>query len=220
MLLAVVDANYCFTYAQVGCQGRISDGGVFKNTKLYKELIHNKLNLPDADALQKRNLPVPYVFVADDAFPLTENIMKPYSTDIEKGSPRRIFNYRLSRARRIVENAFGIMASVFRVFRKPLEVKVDTAANVVLCCVYLHNFLRRQHSSSILYTPPGSFDVEDTDTGSIVDGIWRSEIKNYTAIQPLTTVPRKPAQSAQEIRNEFKEYFITKNGSLPWQDKF
>jgi hypothetical protein len=58
-------------------------------------------------------IPVPYTLFADDAFPLTRHTMKPYATDLNKGSPKRVFNYRLSRARLIVENVFGLLASVF-----------------------------------------------------------------------------------------------------------
>ncbi|XP_050542002.1 uncharacterized protein LOC126905910 [Daktulosphaira vitifoliae] len=36
VLMVLVNANYCFLYTNVGCQGRISDGGVFKNTSLSK----------------------------------------------------------------------------------------------------------------------------------------------------------------------------------------
>lgn len=42
VLMAVVDANYNFIYANVGCQGRISDGGVFRNTSFSKLLDENK----------------------------------------------------------------------------------------------------------------------------------------------------------------------------------
>jgi hypothetical protein len=60
------------------------------------------------------------VFVADDAFPLHSNILKPYPGYQIKGSMERIFNYRISRAHTVVENVFGILYSVFRVLRKPI----------------------------------------------------------------------------------------------------
>ena len=46
-----------------------------------------------------------------------------------------MFNYRLSEARRIVENAFGLLASVFRIFRKPLIIKPSTTEDITLACV-------------------------------------------------------------------------------------
>ena len=82
-------------------------------------MITGRMNLPKPGLLPYSSLPCPYVFVADDAFPMTESIMKPYGgRDISL--KKRIFNYRLSRARRTVENAFGILASRFRIFRKPI----------------------------------------------------------------------------------------------------
>ena len=65
---------------------------------------------------------VPYMIVGDDAFPLKTYLMKPCparSFDLSQ----RVFNYRLSRVRRIVKNVFGILASRFAVFQKtrPLE---------------------------------------------------------------------------------------------------
>lgn len=114
VLLALVDANYKFTYVDVGCKGRISDGGVFP--------------------LPGRNKPIPHVIVADDAFALDINLMKPYPGQHDKRSKERIFNYRLSRARRIVENVFGIMSGVFRVLRKPILLTPEKVQLIILTC--------------------------------------------------------------------------------------
>jgi hypothetical protein len=46
VLMAVVDANYNFIFADVGCQGRISDSGVMRNTLFWSKLVNGKLNLP------------------------------------------------------------------------------------------------------------------------------------------------------------------------------
>ena len=51
VLLALVDADYKFLYVNVGCQGRISDGGVFKNSELYHLLVNGEINLPDSRQL-------------------------------------------------------------------------------------------------------------------------------------------------------------------------
>nr|CAI5838747.1 unnamed protein product [Callosobruchus analis] len=78
------------------------------------------------------------MLVTDHAFPLTRHIMKPLATNLIKGSPRRVNSYRLSRARRLVKNAFGLLSSVFRILPKPIEVKVDnTVSDIVLACVCL-----------------------------------------------------------------------------------
>lgn len=106
VLLGVVDSDYRFLFANVGCQGRISDGGVFANTSFNRKLQAGNLNIPPNNVLPGRQEPMPYVFIADDAFALQEHLLKPYAGTHEKNSPKRIFNYRLSRARRVVENAF------------------------------------------------------------------------------------------------------------------
>jgi hypothetical protein len=49
------------------------------------------------------------VFVGDEAFALRKDFLKPFSQR-ELTNERRIYNYRLSRARRVIENVFGIMA--------------------------------------------------------------------------------------------------------------
>lgn len=214
-MLALVDANYNFLYVDVGCQGRISDGGVFRNCELYKSLENNDLNLPAPCILQPPyTLKVPYVILGDKAFALNNYTMKPFEGTPENGSPERIFNYRLSRARRVVENAFGIMSSVFRVLRKPMLLEPEIATKVVLATCYLHNFLRKTRTNT--YTPPGSFDSENN--GDFVPGSWRNELESNSFL-PLRLVPRRSANDAKAIRLHLATHFAT-NGQIPWQNRY
>lgn len=216
VLLAVVDANYCFLFCDVGCQGRISDGGVFRNSILYKKICKEELNLPVSRPLSGREISVPYVFVADDAFAISANVMKPYPGRDLKRSAKRTFNYRLSRARRLSENVFGIMSAAFRVFRKPLLLEPEKAVKVTMACIYLHNFLRQSVNSSQVYTPQGTFDSEEG--GQIKPGTWRTEIERNSLLN-LPSIARKSSISCQNIRDEFAEYFVT-NGRVPWQASY
>lgn len=219
VLFAVVDANYNFLYANVGCQGRISDGGVFKSTPFYKQLIEGKLNLPTKRILPGRSKESPYVLVADDAFPLKPCIMKPYSGHQDKGSIERVFNYRICRARRIVENVFGILASVFRVFRKPMLLQPEKVEKVTLACICLHNYLRSNLSKN-KYNPAGSFDIEHIDSGNLEDGAWRQDQQTLQSFFNLQQTARKSSVEAMEIRKEFAAYFVSEQGQVPWQLKF
>lgn len=215
VLFGVVDANYNFIYVNVGCQGRISDGGVFSETNFKKCLQENTLNLPPPTKLPGRNITTPFVFVADDAFPLSQNIMKPFPGAQIKGSKQRIFNYRLSRARRVSENAFGIISNVFRVLRKPLLLEPERATKVVLAVLYLHNFLRKS-SSRTVYNPPGTFDFESMVTGDVTPGLWRQQLST----QALVNIPKTSRRSSNDslaIRNEFADFFVSQNGIVSFQ---
>jgi hypothetical protein len=68
VLFALVDANYNFMSVDVGCQGRISDSGVFTNTELYKKLETKTFCLPQPVPLNGREKSVPYFFIGDEAF--------------------------------------------------------------------------------------------------------------------------------------------------------
>lgn len=215
--MALVDADYNFLYVDIGCQGGVSDGGVFKNCQLYKDLAEQKLHFPAPSILPGRQENVPFVFVADEAFAMSENIMKPYSGLHPKGTKERIFNYRLSRARRVVENVFGIMSSVFRVLRKPMLLEPEKAELIVMTITCLHNFLRKSHSSGNIYAPEGTFDREAN--GQVISGSWRSDTENMNSFSSLRNIPRKSSLAIHNIRTEFSDYFSS-NGSVSWQNEY
>ena len=217
VMFTLVDADYNILFLDVGTQGRISDGGVFQKTALRHRLTTGNLNLPPPKILPGREKEQPYVIVSDEAFPLEENIMKPYSGNHPQRTPKRIFNYRLSRARRIVENVFGIMSAVFRVLRKPMLLEPEKVEIVVMAIAYLHNFLRRSGSRNI-YTPPDFLDQENE--GLMTEGRWRQEVEaDSGSLLPLRRVPRLSTNKAEEVRNEFAEYFVT-TGAVEWQNRY
>ncbi|KAF2902480.1 hypothetical protein ILUMI_03705 [Ignelater luminosus] len=83
---------------------------------LSKALSHNTIHFPNASALPGQENFTQYVLVADDAFPLSEYLMKPYPkrgliTDVEF----------LITARGTIEHAFGILENRFRIREDYIE---------------------------------------------------------------------------------------------------
>ncbi|XP_068675425.1 uncharacterized protein [Montipora foliosa] len=217
VLMAVVGPNAEFVFADVGCQGRISDGGVLRNTVFYHALEAKQLNIPEPKPLpvndaivEEWDTLVPHYFVGDDAFSLTENVMKPYA---KRGisEEQRVFNYRLSRARRVSENAFGILSAKFRMFHSTLCVKPKNAISIVHSCLALHNFLIKKCPT--VYTPPGSLDYEN-ENGEVIAGEWRQTGDNK--FENLALPGMNHTRSASQMRDYLSEY-VNGPGQVPWQ---
>lgn len=77
-------------FADIGCQGRISDGGVIKNSSLWNKMKNNLLQLPMPTPLPNKNTELPYVFLGDGAFALDKNLMKPYPGEHQEGTMERV----------------------------------------------------------------------------------------------------------------------------------
>ncbi|KAJ8896206.1 hypothetical protein PR048_001549 [Dryococelus australis] len=58
VLLALVDDKYNYLLTDVGFQGRLSDGGVFKNAKLYNMLSEDMMGLPLPEELSRREMKI------------------------------------------------------------------------------------------------------------------------------------------------------------------
>ena len=109
VLMVFAGPSYVIIWCNVGINERVSDGGVWNRTGLYNSLENGEINLPLAEPLPHRTEDCPYVIVGEPF------LMKPYpqqDLDIE----RQVCNYRFSRARRIVENVFGLLANQCKFF--------------------------------------------------------------------------------------------------------
>lgn len=135
VLIAVCDANYCFTLSDIGGAGRHTDGGVLSNSAFGQAMEAGELSLPEPSFIPGITSAIPYMFVGDSAFPLKNYLLRPY--------PGRylpeIFNYRLSWARRVTENTFGIM---FRIFRRAIVANPGKVTKITKAACCLHNYLK------------------------------------------------------------------------------
>lgn len=157
------------------------------------------------------DLDLEYVFVGDDAFAMRPDLIKPYNRG-SLNNERRICNYRISRARRVVENSFGILTSRFRVFNTAINLHVETIESVVLACCALHNLLRKK---SVSYTSLECFDNEN-----IMDGIIKLGARCNPHI--LHNLERRSGGQVLQRAKVIREKFCTNfngEGSVPWQEK-
>jgi hypothetical protein len=196
VLLALVDAHYKFTVVGIGSYGRNSNGGIFAHSKLGKYL-ETHLGIPKDEELLGTSCLAPHVIVGDEAFPLKTYLMRLYPELQSKGDNEKcIFNYWLSQARRVVENAFGILSQKFQIYQRTLQ-SLPVNADIIFATCILNNCLRDQGAGV-------------SDMGS------SANIRSN-----LTKIPNQGQiahQSAFEVRDKFKQFFNNPSGSVPWHN--
>ncbi|GFO40552.1 protein antagonist of like heterochromatin protein 1 [Plakobranchus ocellatus] len=200
VLMAIADADCKFIVINVGAYGSNSDGGILQDSAFYKLLNSNNLNIPNPTFIPGTNTTVPFVFVADEAFPLSPNMMRPFPRR-ELTDEKRIFNYRLSRARRQVECAFGILSSMWRILLGTIEVHDTFACHIVKAVCVLHNMILNKEEERIPFISNDELAVEAR-----------------TRNNDLPACNRRPGNEAIIIRDKFMSYFVSPLGSLPWQN--
>ncbi|XP_052409722.1 uncharacterized protein LOC127956013 isoform X2 [Carassius gibelio] len=142
ILMAVVDAQYRFVYASAGTQGKVSDAGVFAQSDLRDAMDAGLLHVPPDDTLPNTDVMMPYMFISEEAYPLKTNLMKPYRFR-NLSTNQRIYNYCLSRARRVVENA-----QITTICLNPEKV-----VTILFVCLCLHNFLATRDLMPMYHLP-------------------------------------------------------------------
>ncbi|KAJ8935465.1 hypothetical protein NQ318_007568 [Aromia moschata] len=190
VLMACADADGLFTTIDVGEIGRNSDGAVFRTSNLGHALQLGLLELPQPRPLPLGNDDFPFYFVADEAFPLKNYIMRPYSKRT-LDNRKRVFNYRLSRGRRSVECAFGMLVSNSVYLKAQFAQRVFYIISYESSREYLPNQQKLLQIARIKYT----FQLNLCHNHKL-----------YVIIQ-----------EAQNIRERLCDYFLTPAGAIPYQ---
>ncbi|KAJ4920286.1 hypothetical protein JOQ06_025989 [Pogonophryne albipinna] len=200
VLLALVDADYRFRVIQVGDFGRTSDGGVYVGSDLGKGMeagtrhVPTSTSLPGAAHLGE----MPFVMVGDAAFPLKPYLMRPYPGK-NLTHQKRILNYRLSRARMVVENAFGILASRWRIFHRRINLHPENVNKLVVAACILHNFLLAPSENQRLL-----YEEEE-------QGRHMAPVRNMGG--------NRASREVCNVREAFCTFFNSPEGSVSWQDR-
>ncbi|XP_039305688.1 protein ALP1-like [Solenopsis invicta] len=220
VLLAVCDANYVFRYVDIGAYGRRSDGGIFKDSIMGTKLENKQMRIPEAAPISdERETPLPYCIVGDEAFPLKTYLLRPYPGKQKLTPQKRIFNYRLSRARRVIENTFGILVNKWRIFRKPIIANISNTTRIIQASIVLHNWLRKDdlsNCSNLSYVESHLVD-RDSENRSVAY-TWEDE--GTTAFSDITRAGTNTStRTAMEVREEFCAYF-NNEGAVSWQNDY
>ena len=167
ILPIIAGPNQECLYEDVGTNDRLNDGCLWSKSKISTVIQDNKVGispsqlLPDPERLGR----FPFVFLDDDAFALKLYLLKPYSLQgltPEKG----VFNYKLSRGRRISESLFGILEihsltnhTIITLLNPPVVTDIISAS------LAFYNTLCNSRENFV-YCPPGLV-VSESSGGDI-----------------------------------------------------
>ena len=144
-------------------------------------------------------------------------LLTPYSGQVIP-EEQRVFYYRLSRARRVIKNVFGVLAARWRVFMQPIQNTVEKTDRIVKATIYLFNFLLQTDSAGYCLT--GFVDSYDK-TGTIKNGKWRCLVGDNNGATFLQDIPpfqkSRPTTSVLEVRNTMKSSVNSMEDSVSWQ---
>lgn len=204
--MAACDADYRFTFIDVGSPGADGDVNVFARTEFGKNILENNdcLNLPSDLPIDDEDTTL--FFIADEAFPLSNRIIKPFGGK-SLTNKQKVFNYRLSRARRTIENAFGILSMRWGCLRSEFICHPDKVKLMVAACCCLHNFLMNRSS---IYYQKNSENVEVE--------LNRNELRDISLQMDQINVHNRgrPNDSGSIIRERLSNCFFN-NDVLPFQ---
>ena len=202
VLMAVCNAKYQFTLADIGDIERQSDGSVYGSSHLGYAIENSKLNVPSPTKLPNSEK-LSHALCASCWWCIwLKNTHDEAIPDPKPVSPSTC--------------ACGIAASRFRIFRRPIVANLQKVTLVTKAVIALHNFLMVTNSSTNSKYCPRNYIDQDGPSGFRA-GDWRSETNSGMGLQPISkTGSNNYSKDAASVREGYQEYFVSE-GVVEWQ---
>ena len=126
-----------FIDINVGWPGRVHDARVFSNSTLFKRGQNGTLFPCLPRTISGKSVPI--LLLGDPAYPLLPWLMKAFPDTGRLSQQQKTFNYRLSRARVVVEHAYGRLKGRWRCLLKRNDIFINDVPVLVAACCTLHN---------------------------------------------------------------------------------
>ena len=122
---AACDSNCRFVYVAVAAPGSSSDLVALRKTSLSGMI---------------SGLPLGRYVIGNNAYVCTEHLLTPFPGTQRSEPEKNNYNFYLSQLRIRIEMTFGRFANRWRLFQRPVQVKLKNLGKLFMCAAMLHNF--------------------------------------------------------------------------------
>eukprot|EP01018_Ginkgo_biloba_P031772 Gb_40842 [translate_table: standard] len=138
LVQAVVDSNMRFLDICTGWPGSLNDAGLLRNSSFYR-LCEEGERLNGAP-ISIGGFDMREYIIGDSGYPLLPWLIVPFSGELT--DEQRLFNYKLSYTRSIVDRAFGKLRNTWRLLQTKIKKpNMEMLPRTILACCILHNML-------------------------------------------------------------------------------
>ncbi|XP_068093678.1 uncharacterized protein [Hyperolius riggenbachi] len=191
VLMAIADSSYKFVAINVGPYGSALNANVLRSSTMGRKLYQGRFNVPGPKPIVEGGNALPHVLVADEAFGLHINIMKPF-IELDLDIRKKAYNYRLHRARLYAGRAFSSLANKWRVLQNTVQLRPGHADSVIKATCVLHNLVCQRQGPN--------WDDMQTDPLLYVE---------FPSV--------RDAVEAETVREQFADYFVSPAGEITLQ---